>query len=236
MKNTRLPGLKASRVFPEKPSSASPASLPPPGSTPWRTRPGATSNFINSFQTERRHCHIDAVTGAVLRSGGCLAAESPESQRRSRWGNPPPPYLRRNLRHAPGGRALEIPARAAQSWACSRSCATQSLTGQPYQAHGWFISRQNPVALFARPPAHPGSLRENGLHRHGGCHTSNDTAWFSDVILPESTYLERFDPLSVVDGTIFIRQPVHEPLGESRSGLMIYKEPGERLDWALLPV
>ncbi len=45
----------------------------------------------------------------------------------------------------------------------------------------------------------------------------NDTAWFSDVILPEFTYLERFDPLSVVEGKIFLRQPVIEPLGEVAS-------------------
>jgi thiosulfate reductase / polysulfide reductase chain A len=57
----------------------------------------------------------------------------------------------------------------------------------------------------------------------------NDTAWFSDVVLPEASYLERYDPLLPVDGKAFIRQPVIEPQGEARSALWIYKQLGERL-------
>jgi len=57
----------------------------------------------------------------------------------------------------------------------------------------------------------------------------NDTAWFSDVILPEASYLERYDPLLPVGDRIFIRQPVIEPQGEAKSALWIYKQLGERL-------
>ena len=59
--------------------------------------------------------------------------------------------------------------------------------------------------------------------------TMNDTAWFSDLVLPEATYLERYDPLTNVDGTIFIRQPAVAPLGESKSALWIFKQLGTRL-------
>ncbi len=57
----------------------------------------------------------------------------------------------------------------------------------------------------------------------------NDTAWFSDVVLPEASYLERYDPLLPVGDKIFLRQPVIEPQGEARSALWIYKQLGERL-------
>ena len=57
----------------------------------------------------------------------------------------------------------------------------------------------------------------------------NDTAWFSDVVLPEASYLERYDPLLPVGDKAFIRQPVVEPQGEARSALWIYKQLGERL-------
>ena len=60
----------------------------------------------------------------------------------------------------------------------------------------------------------------------------NDSAWFSDVVLPEASYLERFDPLLGVDGKAFIRQPVIEPQGEAKSALWIYKQLGERLGLA----
>ena len=46
----------------------------------------------------------------------------------------------------------------------------------------------------------------------------NDTAWFSDVVLPEASYLERYDPLTIVDNKVFIRQPAIAPLYESKSG------------------
>ena len=93
------------------------------------------------------------------------------------------------------------------------------LTGQPYQAHGWFISRQNPINSLPD--------RQKTLEAFSKLDfivtidiIMNDTAWFSDVVLPEASYLERYDPLTIVDGTVFIRQPVIEPLGESKSGLV----------------
>ena len=57
----------------------------------------------------------------------------------------------------------------------------------------------------------------------------NDTAWFSDVVLPEASYLERYDPLNIVGNKAFIRQPVIQPQGEGQSTLWIYKQLGQRL-------
>ena len=57
----------------------------------------------------------------------------------------------------------------------------------------------------------------------------NDTAWFSDVVLPEASYLERYDPLNIVGDKAFLRQPVIEPQGEGKSALWIYKQLGQRL-------
>jgi len=60
----------------------------------------------------------------------------------------------------------------------------------------------------------------------------NDTAWYSDVVLPEASYLERYDPLLPVGDKAFLRQPVIEPQGEAKSALWIYKQLGERLGLA----
>ncbi len=57
----------------------------------------------------------------------------------------------------------------------------------------------------------------------------NDSAWYADVVLPEASYLERYDPLNVLAGKIWLRQPVIEPQGEAKSALWIYKQLGERL-------
>src|SRR3990170_4540914 len=55
----------------------------------WRT-----SNFINSFQTERAIATLNALSGNVLTPGGCLAAESPEASGVALGKPPQPPYPR----------------------------------------------------------------------------------------------------------------------------------------------
>ena len=55
---------------------------------------------------------------------------------------------------------------------------------------------------------------------------------YADVVLPESTYLERHDDLHVCafkEPFIALRQPVIEPLYESKPGWWIAKQLGERL-------
>ena len=48
----------------------------------------------------------------------------------------------------------------------------------------------------------------------------NDTSWFSDVVLPEASYLERYDPLNIVGNKAFLRQPVIEAAGRRQIGLV----------------
>ena len=102
------------------------------------------------------------------------------------------------------------------------------VSGQPYQAHGWFIARQNPVMSL---PDRGKTLQ--AFEKMDFIATVdiivNDTAWFSDVVLPEASYLERYDPLNIVGDRAYLRQPVIEPQGEAKSALWIYKQLGERL-------
>jgi thiosulfate reductase/polysulfide reductase chain A len=102
------------------------------------------------------------------------------------------------------------------------------LTGQPYQARGWFFSRQNPIMSL------PDQAKTIQAFEKLEFIVSvdiilNDSSWYADVILPEATYLERYDPVHAVGNRVFIRQPVVEPLGEARSALWIYRELGRRL-------
>ena len=48
-----------------------------------------------------------------------------------------------------------------------------------------------------------------------------DTAWYSDVVLPESTYLERYDPIIITSrksGYIQFREPAVQPLYDTLGG------------------
>jgi thiosulfate reductase/polysulfide reductase chain A len=82
------------------------------------------------------------------------------------------------------------------------------VKGDPYQAHGWFISRQNPIMSI---PDRTKTIQAfEGMDFIATDIILNDTAWFSDVALPEASYLERYDPLVPLGDKVFIRQPVVE--------------------------
>lgn len=186
----------------------------------WRT-----SNFTNSFQTERAIATLNALSGNVLTPGGCLSAEiSAES---AGLGSPSqPPYPRVSALRLDGvpWKYPLVPLKLG----VFQELRDAILSGQPYQAHGWFIARQNPVmSLPDRAKTLEAFAKMDFITVVDIL--PNDSAWFADVILPEASYLERYDPLLPLDGKAWIRQPVIEPLGEGRSALMIYKELGERL-------
>jgi thiosulfate reductase/polysulfide reductase chain A len=215
-KITGVPAATIERVAREY-AAAKHNALAHPG---WRT-----SNFINSFQTERAIATLNAMSGNVLTPGGCLSAEMVAEG--AGLGMPKqPPYPR-----------VSAPRLDGVSWkyplvplklGVFQELRDAILTGEPYQAHGWFISRQNPILSL---PDRAKTLEAFGKMDFIATVDiiMNDTAWYSDVVLPEASYLERYDPLLPVDGKAFIRQPVIEPQGEARSALWIYKQLGERL-------
>ncbi|MCC6612841.1 MAG: molybdopterin-dependent oxidoreductase [Anaerolineae bacterium] len=183
----------------------------------WRT-----SNFINSFQTQRAITILNALVGnwnVTMRAAGGEGSSALGSI-------PQPPYPRisaQRLDHVPA-RFPVVPLKLG----VFQELRDSILTGDPYQAHGWFISRQNPVMSL---PDRAKTLQAFEMMDFIVTVDiiANDTAWFSDVILPEASYLERYDPLLPVGDRAYLRQPVIEPQGEAKSALWIYKQLGERL-------
>ena len=186
----------------------------------WRT-----SNFINSFQTERAIATLNALSGSVLTPGGCLSADV--AAEGAGLGAPPQPAYPRVSALRLDGTPWKYPL-VPLKLGVFQELRDAILTGEPYQAHGWFISRQNPIMSL---PDRARTLQ--AFAKMDFIATvdiiMNDTAWYSDVVLPEASYLERYDPLLPVGDKAFIRQPVVEPQGEARSALWIYKQLGERL-------
>ncbi len=183
----------------------------------WRT-----SNFVNSFQTERAITILNAIVGNwnVTLQGAAGEGGGP-------LGKPPqPPYPRISALRLDGvpSKYPVVPLKIG----VFQELRDNIVSGQPYQAHGWFISRQNPaMSLPDRNKTFEALSKMDFIVTVDIL--LNDTAWFSDVVLPESSYLERYDPLTPVGDKIFLRQPVIEPQGDTRSALWIYKQLGERL-------
>ena len=195
-------------------AAAAPYSLAHNG---WRT-----SNFINSFSTERAITILNALVGnwgvTMFPAGG---------EGGGGLGNPPQPgYPRISAQRLDGVPWMYpfVPLKIGVFQQLRDSIVLE----QPYAAHGWFISRQNPVLSLPD--------RQKTLQAFSKMDfivtmdiIMNDTGWFSDVVLPEASYLERYDPLVPMGDRIFIRQPVIEPQGEAKSALWVYKELGTRL-------
>ncbi len=62
---------------------------------------------------------------------------------------------------------------------------------------------------------------------------AGETALWSDIILPDATYLERYDGVYAYDGLtpyVTVRQPVIEPLYEAKSPFWVAKHLAKRMD------
>ncbi len=188
----------------------------------WRT-----GNFLNSFQTERAIACLNALVGSWAQPGGLQPVGGDETAGLAAI--PQPAYPRTSAARLDGvpWKYPLVPLKLG----VFQELRDNILTGDPYQAHGWFIYRQNPANSL--PDRTKTAQAFGKLDFIVTIDVSmNDTAWFSDVVLPECSYLERYDPLTTVDGTVFIRQPVIPPLYESKPGLWIFKELGTRLGLA----
>ncbi len=183
----------------------------------WRT-----SNFQNSFQTERAITILNALVGNW---GVAMFPAAGEGS--SVLGAPPQPGYPRISAQRLDGVPWKYPF-VPLKIGVFQEMREAVLSGTPYQAHGWFIARQNPAM----------SLPDRGRTLQAFDKMDfittidiimNDTSWFSDVVLPEASYLERYDPLNIVGNKAFIRQPVIEAQGDGKSAMWIYKELGARL-------
>ncbi len=183
----------------------------------WRT-----SNFVNSFQTERAITILNALVGnwgvTMLPKGG---------EESGILGKPPQPGYPRITALRMDGVPWKYPF-VPLKLGVFQELRDNILKDDPYEAHGWFISRQNPVQSI---PDRRKTLQ--AFAKMDFIATvdviMNDSSWFADVVLPEASYLERFDPLAPMETKAFIRQPVIEPQGNAKSALWIFKNLGERL-------
>ncbi|NNG01700.1 MAG: molybdopterin-dependent oxidoreductase [Desulfobacteraceae bacterium] len=105
------------------------------------------------------------------------------------------------------------------------------LNEDPYPIKALFAFRFDPI----------GSIPDAGLTRKALDKLDlvvsidinySDIAWYSDVIFPESTYLERLDCIQQANGLkpqMFLRKPAVGPRHDTREGAMILKQIGDRI-------
>lgn len=197
-------------------SEAAPQAIAHPN---WRT-----SNFVNSFQTERAIAIVNALVGNWAQPGGLVPDQEINTLKLGQTEHPQFPA-------AQGMRLDGVPWQyplVPMAYGVIQTMRDNILAGKPYEAKGWLISRQNPVLSIPERQKTINALMK--LDFVGVVDIqANDTAYYADVILPESSYLERYDGLVPIGNKIFIRQPVINKLYDTKSSLMIYKELAEQL-------
>jgi thiosulfate reductase/polysulfide reductase chain A len=106
------------------------------------------------------------------------------------------------------------------------------LNEDPYPIKGLIINRFEPLQSIADSNATRRALEKLDLIVTIDVNFS-EIAWMSDVILPESTYLERGDSVQAVSGLkpqLFLRKPAVSPRYDTKPGWWIIKELAKRLD------
>lgn len=212
---TEIPATTIRRIAREF-AAAAPAAIAHPN---WRT-----SNFINSFQSERAIAVLNALVGNWAQPGGLIPDQSVNTAQLGTIAHPTfPPAQGIRLDGVPWLYPM-VPF----AFGVIQTMRDNILTGKPYQARGWLISRQNPVLSIPERQKTIDALMKLDFVAVIDIQ-ANDTAYYADVILPESSYLERYDGLIPIGNKIFIRQPAIDPLYDTKSSLMIYKELADRL-------
>jgi thiosulfate reductase/polysulfide reductase chain A len=102
------------------------------------------------------------------------------------------------------------------SWVTFREAI---LNDDPYPVRGLFVFKQNPVQAVPNVKKTLKMMEKMEFI----CvveQQMSDTAWYADLVLPHSTYLESWDPCHVLSGiwpSVVFRQPVIKPMFDTRT-------------------
>ena len=187
-----------------------------------------TSDYTNSSQIRRIMAIVNGLLANWDRPGGLLAARkvglsAPEL--------PEAPFYEDNPDdRVDHGRAHMM----FEEEGAFKHTRDAIIEGKPYPVKGWFAYKINPLQSVANRRKTLEMIKKLDFICTVDI-TMSDTAWMSDLVLPAPSYLERQDPASGLQGSsacacVVTRDPVVEPLFESKPVFWIFKELAKRLD------
>src|SRR5439155_9851325 len=184
-----------------------------------------SSWYRNDFQMRRAQAILNAIVGNWDRQGGMVPNASVELGEFLflPWDDPAAPRVDEMDKNFP---------LSAKGDAAYLKLRENVLAGTPYPVKAWMIHKQDPLNAL---PDQGKTLRMLEQMDFVGAVDiqMSDTAWYADVIFPESTYLERQDPVEVLAGiwpVVVYRQPVIQPLYDTKSTLEIAQGLAKRLN------
>ncbi|HYL12573.1 MAG TPA: molybdopterin-dependent oxidoreductase [Terriglobales bacterium] len=105
------------------------------------------------------------------------------------------------------------------------------IAGTPYPVKAWMVHKQDPLNALPNQGRTLEMLQQMDFVGVIDIQMS-DTAWYADVVFPESTYLERTDPVEVLSGitpVVVYRQQVVKPAHDTKTTLEIAQGLAKRL-------
>ena len=111
------------------------------------------------------------------------------------------------------------------------SIRTATITGAPHPIKGWFVYGSNLMKTLPDSRETIKAINSLDLMVAIDILPADITRW-ADVVLPECTYLERYDTLSLgkfKEFEIAIRQPAVDPLFESKPSWWMTRELGKKM-------
>jgi thiosulfate reductase/polysulfide reductase chain A len=183
-----------------------------------------TSRHKQSFYVSRTALILNALMGNIEVPGGCVLGKSPEFYGRK--------GLKRLVDRVPSvgeprvdGAGIDRP-----QWdpaiGMLHGLFAAMETGKPYGIGAYFAYRHDPLTGMPDPEAMQHAMEKLKLIVSIDVRYS-ETGWFSDVILPEATYLERANILCQVNGPVPVfgmRDQAIVPRFDSRPAWWIFRE------------
>jgi thiosulfate reductase/polysulfide reductase chain A len=183
-----------------------------------------SSWYQNDFQMRRAQAILNAVVGNWDRQGGMV----PNSKIALGellflpWDDPQAPRVDEI------DQAFPLAAKGDGAYLKLRE---NVLAGKPYPVKGWMIAKQDPVNALPEQAKTMRMIEQMDFIAAIDIQMS-DTAWYADVVFPESTYLEREDPIEVLNGiwpVAVLRQQVVRPVADTKPTLEIVQGLAKRL-------
>ena len=185
--------------------------------------------YGDDTQRTRAGAILNALLGSWGRRGGFYI---PESVDLPAYPHPEFPTPRRTWRDAFPGR-FELANLAMSSGICTASMP-QTPTASPGASltyHAWLVYGTNLLLALPNPDETVRAMRNLDLLVVVDTLPAEITGW-ADVVLPECTYLERYDEVRVSPGRnpqIALRMPAFPPLYESKPAWWMAKRLAEKL-------
>ena len=182
--------------------------------------------YGNDTQRARGMAILTALLGAYGRKGGMFLPT------RLAQGRIPLPAMPESEKDAASRANGIYPLATEEAHGLTQVLIDTTLTGNPYRINGWIVYGQNVLESIPMRQRTLEAMKKLEFMAVVDVLPTEQTR-YADLVLPEATYLERYDPPAIVTTHkrpfVAIRQPAVEPMYESKPGWWIAKQAAKRL-------